>query len=192
MRRGRRKTTDVIGHNAGMTDDAAHQHLEQADLLQTLTTHRGFLRRTLRGLSDEDARRRSTASELCLGGIVKHVALVEEGWADFIAGEPEALAPPADMAAATERHLAGFRMDAGDTVDGLLGRYAEVAARTDDLVRSLPSLDASRPLPPAPWFEPGAWWSARRVLLHIIAETAQHAGHADIIRESIDGSKTMG
>ena len=45
---------------------------------------------------------------------------------------------------------------------------------------------------PAPWFEPGARWSARRVLLHVIAETAQHAGHADIIHESLDGAKSMG
>ena len=67
-----------------------------------------------------------------------------------------------------------------------------MARRTDDLVASLPDLDLSHPLPVAPWFEAGATWSARRVLLHIIAETAQHAGHADIIRESIDGSKTMG
>jgi len=52
---------------------------------------------------------------------------------------------------------------------------------------TLPDLDAARPLPPAPWFEPGAHWSARQVLLHVIAETAQHAGHADIIRELIDG-----
>ena len=53
-------------------------------------------------------------------------------------------------------------------------------------------LDGDHALPEAPWFEPGARWSARRVLVHIIAETAQHAGHADIIRESIDGAKTMG
>jgi hypothetical protein len=44
----------------------------------------------------------------------------------------------------------------------------------------------------APWFEPGARWSVRRALLHVIAETAQHAGHADIIREALDGAKTMG
>jgi hypothetical protein len=44
----------------------------------------------------------------------------------------------------------------------------------------------------APWYTPGEQWTARRVVLHIIAETAQHAGHADIIRESIDGAKTMG
>ena len=51
---------------------------------------------------------------------------------------------------------------------------------------------AAHRLLPAPWFEPGARWSARRVLLHVIAETAQHAGHADIIRESLDGAKSMG
>ena len=49
-----------------------------------------------------------------------------------------------------------------------------------------------QPLPKAPWHEPGSRWSARRVLLHVIAETAQHAGHADIIRESLDGAKSMG
>lgn len=43
-----------------------------------------------------------------------------------------------------------------------------------------------------PRFEPGARWPARRVLRHVIAETAQHAGHADIIRESMDGAESMG
>jgi len=85
-----------------------------------------------------------------------------------------------------------FQMLAGETLASLLDGYDEVARRTDNLVISLPSLDASWPLPEAPWFEPGARWSARRALLHIIAETAQHAGHADIIRESLDGAKTMG
>jgi hypothetical protein len=73
----------------------------------------------------------------------------------------------------------------------LLDVYEQVAGRTDDLVRTLPDLDLSHPLPEAPWFAPGARWSARRVLLHVIAETAQHAGHADILRESLDGAKTM-
>jgi hypothetical protein len=85
----------------------------------------------------------------------------------------------------------GFRMLEGETLAGLLAEYDRVAQRTDDLVRSLPDLDASHPLPEAPWFEKGASWSARRVLLHVIAETAQHAGHADIIRESLDGAKSM-
>ncbi|HEY1619004.1 MAG TPA: DUF664 domain-containing protein, partial [Streptosporangiaceae bacterium] len=63
---------------------------------------------------------------------------------------------------------------------------------TSEILASVPDLDAAQPLPDAPWFEKGARWSARRVLLHIIAETAQHAGHADIIRESLDGAKSMG
>ena len=88
--------------------------------------------------------------------------------------------------------MAGFRMLAGETLSGLLDQYEEVARRTDQLVATLPDLDVSHPLPPAPWFEPGASWTARRVLLHVVAETAQHAGHADIIRESIDGAKSMG
>jgi hypothetical protein len=74
----------------------------------------------------------------------------------------------------------------------LLDQYEKVARRTDRVVAELPDLDISHPLPEAPWFEPGARWSVRRVLLHIVAETAQHAGHADIIRESLDGARSMG
>jgi Protein of unknown function (DUF664) len=88
--------------------------------------------------------------------------------------------------------MAGFRMLDGETLAGLLENYAQVAHRTEQLVAQLPDLDAAHLLAPAPWFEPGARWSARRVLLHVIAETAQHAGHADIIRESLDGAKSMG
>jgi hypothetical protein len=75
---------------------------------------------------------------------------------------------------------------------GLLADYDRCAEQTAEVVAGLPDLDASQPLPEAPWFEPGARWSARRVLLHVIAEVAQHAGHADIIRESLDGAKSMG
>ena len=69
-----------------------------------------------------------------------------------------------------------------------------VVAHTNALA-TVTDLDAGPALPEAPWFEPGAAWTNRRVLLPIIAEreTAQHSGHADIIRESaLDGSKTMG
>ena len=59
------------------------------------------------------------------------------------------------------------------------------------VARFVPDLDASHPLPPAPWNPPNARWSARRTLLHIAEETAQHAGHADIIREALDGAKSM-
>ncbi|MFJ2030775.1 DinB family protein [Streptosporangium sp. NPDC087985] len=159
---------------------------ERTDLLQTLAKHRGFLRQTVQGLTDEQAAQRTTVSELCLGGLIKHVALMEEGWMRFAVGGAKALESGPDGWASQ------FRMLEGETLAGLLATYEQVAGRTDELVATLPDLDASHLLPTAPWFEPGARWSVRRALLHIIAETSQHAGHADIIRESLDGSKTMG
>lgn len=166
---------------------------ERADLLEVLAKHRHFLRLTTRDLTDEQAGLRTTASELCLGGLIKHVTSTERNWVDFILRGPSAMG---DFTAMTEadwaRRADEFRMLPGDTLAGVLAEYADVARRTDDLVATLPDLDAAWPLPKAPWFESGARWSARRVLMHVIAETAQHAGHADIIRESLDGAKSMG
>ena len=88
-------------------------------------------------------------------------------------------------------HATTFDMTDDETIAVLRERYEETARATDDLIMALPSLDVTHSLPEAPWFEQGEW-SARRVLLHVLAETAQHAGHADIIRETIDGAKTMG
>jgi hypothetical protein len=164
---------------------------ERADLLASLAKHRHFLRFPARDLTDEQARTRSTVSELTVGGLIKHVTEVEDRWARFIVEGASAM-QDADDASAWERHAQTFRMGPDETLAGLLAGYAEVAARTDELVRTLPDLDASQALPVAPWFEPGARWSARRVLLHIVAETAQHAGHADIVREGLDGAKSMG
>ena len=164
---------------------------ERADLLEALAAHRHFLRYTVQGLTEEQARLRPTASELTLGGLVKHVASQEAGWVDFVLNGPGAMASATDPEQMT-RWAEEFRLGPDETLDGVLASYEEVARRTDDVVRTLPDLDASHPLPEAPWFEPGAHRSARRVFLHIIAETAQHAGHADILRETIDGQKSMG
>jgi uncharacterized damage-inducible protein DinB len=166
---------------------------ERSDLLEMLGKQRNFLRFTTQGLTDEQARARATVSELTLGGLVKHVTDVERGWVEFIVEGPSALGNASEM---TEddwaRRQDEFRLLDGETLAGVLAEYEAVAATTDDLVRTLPDLGATQPLPTAPWFQAEARWSARRVLLHIIAETAQHCGHADIIRESIDGQKTMG
>lgn len=166
---------------------------EKDDLLQTLAKHRALFRTTVRGLDDEQASRRTTASELTLAGLIKHVASTERMWLRFVLDGPSVMG---DFSAPTEadfeRWTNGFRMVDGETLAGLLAEYDDVARETEEIVAKLPDLDGTQPLPAAPWFEPGARWSARRVLIHLVAETAQHAGHADIIRESLDGQKTMG
>jgi len=184
-------TTHASTTHTGTTASRPHQARERADLLQALATHRGFLRRTLEGLTDEQAGARPTVSELCVGGIVKHVATAESGWARFMAGGAGAMAPEGSDWT-QDAWMGQFHMAPGDTVASVLARYDELAAATDEQLRTLPDLDADHELPPAPWFEPGARWSVRRTVLHILAETAQHAGHADILRESIDGRKSMG
>ncbi|TDW66329.1 DinB family protein [Kribbella pratensis] len=166
-----------------------NQSGERQDLLDFLGKHRDFLRHTAQGLTDEQANTRSTVSALTVGGLIKHVASVEQHWADFAQGSeatPTEYTP--EVIAAWENQ---FRLVEGETLAGVLAEYEKVAAATDELVRTL-DLDTSYELPAAPWQPPGVFWSVRRVFLHITAETAQHAGHADIIRESIDGQKTMG
>ena len=163
---------------------------ERGDLLASLAHARRFLRLTVRDLDDGQAVQRTTVSALCLGGVIKHVAAVEETWARFVVEGPSAFRPVDESS--YEEHARTFRMEEGETLAGLLEHYATVAAATDELVRTVPDLDASHPLPDAPWFERGASWSARRVILHIVAETAQHAGHADILREALDGARSMG
>ena len=163
---------------------------ERADLLESLQVQRAFLVHTVQGLTDEQARLRPTVSELSLGGLVKHVAATERVWADFVLRGPSAF--PANDEAAWAQRAAEFTLLDHETLADVLSGYAEVARRTDRLVTDLPDLDAAHPLPEAPWFPPGARRSGRRVFVHIVAETAQHAGHADILREAIDGQKTMG
>ena len=173
--------------------------IERTDILEALQKHRELFRFTVQGLTDEQASTRTTASELTLAGLIKHVTHVEQNWASFVVDGPQDgpdidwanvdwSNPPPEVA----KYADGFRMVEGETLSGLLEEYAAVAAATDGLVTSVPSLDDSHPLPKAPWFEAGARWTARRAFIHIVAETTQHAGHADIIRESLDGQKSMG
>jgi uncharacterized damage-inducible protein DinB len=174
-----------------MSNDTALTR-EQEDLLAELASARHFLRHTARDLTDEQAARRTTVSELTIGGLIKHVAATEAHWAEFIVDGPS---PADNFSAMTEADFArradGFRLLPGETLAGVLAEYAAVAARTDALLRSLPDLNAAHPLPEAPWYPPGTQWTARRVLTHVVAETTHHAGHADIIREALDGAKTM-
>jgi uncharacterized damage-inducible protein DinB len=165
---------------------------ERADLARTLAQHRRLLLHTAQGLTDEQAAAQTTVSSLCVGGIIKHVAAVERQWCRFATDGPAAMAAAWQDEGAMQKYLDGFRMLPGETLSGVIADYQAAAAQTEALLAQLPDLDAVQPLPEAPWFEKGATCSARQVMLHLIAEIAQHSGHADIIRETIDGQKSMG
>ena len=178
---------------------------ERSDLLAALAAARSSLTTTVLGLDDEQLGERPTAGALCLGGLIKHVASVEEGWMRFVAEGPPAMRYDlpdgvtwADLAAGTAREIPqwaidrqnDFRMLPGETLAGILARYEQVAARSEEIVAAVPDLSVTHPMPEAPWNQPGEMRSARRVLMHVIAETAQHAGHADILRETLDGRRS--
>ncbi|GAB3993086.1 DinB family protein [Nocardioides marmoraquaticus] len=171
---------------------------ERADLLESLRFQRDLLIGTVDGLADDQARARPTASSLCLGGVLRHVAFTEQKWCDFVEQGPgpdddvdwetvDWSDPPPGVRAQAD----SFTMGEDLTLDEVVAAAREAGARTDALVGSV-DLDRAWPLPTAPWFEPGATRSARRVFLGLVGEIAQHAGHADIIRETIDGRRSMG
>ncbi len=146
-----------------------------------LAQQRLVLRIAAFGLTDEQARATPTASSLSVGGLIKHVAAMERQWITYVLQRPF----EADVSA----YVQGFRLGPGETVAGVLADYAAAAAETDAAVADL-ELDRPVPVPRhAPWFPKDVEaWSVRWVLLHLIQETARHAGHADIVRESIDGA----
>jgi uncharacterized damage-inducible protein DinB len=156
---------------------------ERDGLLSFLTGQRHALKATAYGLTDEQARSTPTASSLSIGGIIQHVATTERGWMDTVHGRPSASA---------EEYLANFRMSPFDTVADVLALYDQVAAETQAAMAGL-DLDHPVPVPRGvPWFPQDLdAWSVRWVLLHLIEETARHAGHADIVRESIDGATAV-
>ncbi|MCX5060436.1 MULTISPECIES: DinB family protein [unclassified Streptomyces] len=154
---------------------------ERGALLSFLAEQRGGIRRAVLGLTDEQASSRPSVSELSLGGLVKHVAETEQGWVARARGEsPTVHRDPSNW------HECFALLD-GETVESQLAYWEKVAAETEAYVRSVPSLDDTFPLPDQPWFPPEGRVSVRWLCLHLIRETARHAGHADIIRESLDG-----
>ena len=164
---------------------------EREAVLEVLAEQRRFLRHTLQGLDQEQATTRTTASELTLVGLVKHLSSVERGWMDFIE-QGEDLEADQASPEALERHERTFRLVGEETLESVLADYDRAARETEEYVRSLTDLEREHQLAPVPWVEGEIFWSARKVLLHLIRETSQHCGHADIIREALDGQKTMG
>src|SRR3984957_8753284 len=111
-----------IHRRQGMTaGETATLSGERADLAETLGTHRSFLRYTVRGLTDEQAAQRTTASELTLGGLIKHVLATEKQWADFIVNGPAAMGSwDGEDTDAAASWAGGFQMAPGETLAGLI------------------------------------------------------------------------
>jgi uncharacterized damage-inducible protein DinB len=154
---------------------------EREGLLAFLEHQRQAVRNAAFGLREDQARLRPTPSGLSLGGLVKHLADAERSWAGHVAG-----APP--RGESFEAYLTGFALAENETLAGVLKQYEEASARTDAVVQGVDDLGRSVPLPDAPWYPGTEGCTVRWVLLHLIEETARHAGHADIIREALDGA----
>ncbi|MFE7383181.1 DinB family protein [Streptomyces zhihengii] len=154
---------------------------ERGALISFVEAQRGAVRRSVLGLTEEQAASRPSASELSLSGLLKHVAETELNWLRMAQRKPN------EKQRTEDTWGDSFRLVDGETIPGVLAFWDSVARETEEFVRSVPSLDDTFPLPPAPWFPKDAEVSMRWLMLHLVEEVGRHAGHADIIRESLDG-----
>jgi hypothetical protein len=153
---------------------------ERDALLTFLAAQREAVKAAVFELDREQATSTPSVSAINLAGLIKHVANTERSWvAGRLAGRDVEI-----------EYQDSFNLKDGESVQDMLDFYDLVAAETEQIVKELPSLDVEVPVPKGvPWFPDDLEaWNARWVLFHCIEETARHAGHADIIRESIDGS----
>ncbi len=155
---------------------------EREGLLAYLAQQRDAIRIAAYGLTEEQLRAAPSASSLSVGGLLKHVASMERGWIDTMLQRP--------AHASEEGYRSDFQLIPDDTLQSLLDDYSKAAAETEEAVAEIADLGQAVPVPQGvPWFPDDVKeWSARWVLLHLIEETARHAGHADIVRESVDGA----
>ncbi|MBW0017039.1 MAG: DinB family protein [Mycobacterium sp.] len=163
---------------------------ERSALRAYLAYHQSAYFAVSYGLTDQQARAAPTVSALSIGGLVKHVTGMQRTWMARVAAAPNTA--PKDSRStekiATDRaneHVMG----PDETLAGLLRAFEAQNATSLRLVETA-DLDAAVPVPrDVPWFPPDIdAWSVRWVILHVINELARHAGHADIIRETIDGA----
>ncbi|WP_083441554.1 DinB family protein [Nitriliruptor alkaliphilus] len=154
----------------------------KADLHRYLQVARDAMLWKLEGLSPYDVRRPLVATGTNLLGLVKHLAGVESGYfgAVFDRPFPEPLPWMADDA----EWNADMWATVDESQDDVLALYDRVRRHADATIEALP-LDA---IGRVPWWEPDGEVTLHRVLLHVATETHRHAGHADILRELIDGA----
>ena len=159
--------TPAAGHTAG----------EKDTLHTSLDRHRDAVLWKLDGLDDEQLRRPMTPTGTNLLGLVKHLASVEYGWfVETFGGEPEPLW-------FDPYSIEDMRIAPDETTEQIVAFYGRARAAADRMITELPLETLGRPA----WRE-GRSVSLRWVLVHMIEETARHAGHMDILRELIDGA----
>ncbi|MFF4126296.1 DinB family protein [Microbispora rosea] len=151
-----------------------------ADERQVLEAFLDFLRATVvrkaQGLSEQDVRRRHVPSSTTLAGLVRHLTVVERNWFGRVLTQDQATAPPTEEDA--ER---SFAVGDDDTIESLIAAYEQACAESRRIAARLP-LDHEVP------HEEIAALSLRWIYIHMIEETARHAGQADILRELTDGA----
>jgi uncharacterized damage-inducible protein DinB len=154
---------------------------EREGLLAYLAQQRYVLRLAAHGLTDEQARATPSRSSLSVGGLLKHLARTERRWISMVLQREDT---------SEDSYEAAFRLEPDETLASVLARYDEVASETEAVIAAIADLGQAVPVPQGvPWFPRDVEaWSVRWVLLHLIVETARHAGHADIVRESLDGA----
>ncbi len=158
---------------------------ERAGIRGFLAQQLDGLRHTAFGLTESQIRVSPARSALAVGGLLKHVTLTVDAWSARAEAAPELFSDPRLDAMAEGDD---FRVGDDETLEDLLARYDAAAARVL-AVADRADLDAVAPARPAPWFPDGfEGWTVRWILLHVIEEVARHAGHADILREEIDGA----
>jgi predicted enzyme related to lactoylglutathione lyase len=141
-------------------------------------------RALLHGLTPRQASVAPSASSLSLGGLVKHVTAVQRSW--LASAEAAPGMPPAT--GGVDDYLEGFTFRDTDSLEDLLTSFDEAAAAVLDAVIRL-DLDTAVPVPDAPWFPQDVEaWSVRWVWWHLVEELTRHAGHGDIVRETVDGA----
>ncbi|TDH46461.1 DinB family protein [Mycobacterium eburneum] len=163
---------------------------ERSALREFLTCQQSAFFAVAYGLTDEQARATPSVSALSIGGLIKHVTGVQRSWMQRVAAAPNP--PPADTRPREEimrEFQDQFVLSDNETLAGALDALRAQNAETLRVLETA-DLDAAVPVPrDAPWFPRDIEaWSVRWVIHHLIAELARHAGHADIIRETIDGA----
>jgi uncharacterized damage-inducible protein DinB len=156
---------------------------ERTALGQLLDYHRATLLGKTEGLDAAGLASRLPSSTLTLGGLLKHLALNEDSWfTERFAGSPAL--PPWDAVDWDADPDWEFRTAADDEPDALRSLYEAACERSRAAVAAADDLSAL-----SAWTDSeGRRWSLRAILLHMLEETARHNGHADLLREAVDGT----